>query len=242
MHIALCDNNIADRKQAERLLQRESDIRIHTTGILYLDSFGHSDALLKAPMQYDLFFLDITGGEEDGLMLAHRLRKEGVRAPIVLCSSKIDYAAQRNQPASVFHLKKPLKPEKIHSCIDKALAIRSSLEKTFEIRGEQETHYISADTVVKVTPDAHLAKICFADGSELKMLGTLDDFYYLTESTGKFLFARKNMLVNLDYIIYFTSRELKLSSGQSIPLRLSDWMYLRKNCPAKQTSSRLFRS
>ena len=39
MHLAVCDDNIADRKQMERLLGRESDRRLNTTGVLYVDSF-----------------------------------------------------------------------------------------------------------------------------------------------------------------------------------------------------------
>ena len=57
MHIAICDDNIADRKHLERLLQRESDRRKDTAGILYIDSYGNVDALTKSPMIYDLFFI-----------------------------------------------------------------------------------------------------------------------------------------------------------------------------------------
>ena len=55
MHIAVCDDNVADRKQLERLLKRESDKRAASTGIIYTDSFGNSTALLSNPMQYDAF-------------------------------------------------------------------------------------------------------------------------------------------------------------------------------------------
>ena len=46
-YIAVCDDNMADRKQMERLLGRESDIRLNDTGVLYIDSYGSEDALLK---------------------------------------------------------------------------------------------------------------------------------------------------------------------------------------------------
>ncbi len=38
MHLAICDDHMADRKQMERLLGRESDRRMNTTGVLYVDS------------------------------------------------------------------------------------------------------------------------------------------------------------------------------------------------------------
>ena len=59
MHIAVCDDNVADRKQLERLLKRESDKRAASTGIIYTDSFGNSTSLLSNPMQYDAFYIDM---------------------------------------------------------------------------------------------------------------------------------------------------------------------------------------
>ena len=62
MHIAVCDDNIADRKQMERLLGRASDRRLHTTGVLYIDSYGNVEAVMRSPMLYDAFFIDMTSG------------------------------------------------------------------------------------------------------------------------------------------------------------------------------------
>jgi hypothetical protein len=40
IYIAVCDNNIADRKQLERLLEREKDKRLmENYDVLYIDSF-----------------------------------------------------------------------------------------------------------------------------------------------------------------------------------------------------------
>ena len=68
MHLAVCDDNIADRKQMERLLGRESDRRLNTTGVLYVDSFGNRSAILSTPMIYDGLFMDMVedGGNRPG--------------------------------------------------------------------------------------------------------------------------------------------------------------------------------
>ena len=60
MHLAICDDHMADRKQMERLLGRESDRRLNTTGVLYVDSFGRKDSILVTPMIYDAIFMDKT--------------------------------------------------------------------------------------------------------------------------------------------------------------------------------------
>ena len=86
MHIAVCDDNVADRKQLERLLKRESDKRAASTGIIYTDSFGNSASLLSNPMQYDAFYIDMCLTEgTTGTDVVNALTAQGVNAPIVLC-------------------------------------------------------------------------------------------------------------------------------------------------------------
>ena len=57
MHIAICDDNVADRKQLERLLSRESDARMAQSGVFYTDSFG--DTMLGDPFLYSLIPLTV---------------------------------------------------------------------------------------------------------------------------------------------------------------------------------------
>ena len=54
MHIAICDDNIADRKHLERLLSRESDKRMGTPNLLYVDSYGDREHFLFHPLMYDM--------------------------------------------------------------------------------------------------------------------------------------------------------------------------------------------
>ena len=74
MHLAVCDDHLVDRKQMERLLGRESDRRIHTTGVLYIDSFGSQESILSTPMIYDAIFMDMTEDGCDAVELANALR------------------------------------------------------------------------------------------------------------------------------------------------------------------------
>lgn len=56
MYIAVLADNIADRKQTERLLGRANDVLANETGTLYIDSYGDAQSLIRAPMKYGLFF------------------------------------------------------------------------------------------------------------------------------------------------------------------------------------------
>ena len=54
MHVAVCDDNVADRRHIERLLSRESDKRAGTPNILYIDSYGDKDHFLINPLKYNI--------------------------------------------------------------------------------------------------------------------------------------------------------------------------------------------
>lgn len=233
MHIAICDDNIADRKQLERLLQRESDAHTSDSGGFYIDSFGNSDSLLSTPMTYDIYFIDMTSGEKNGLELTWELRKSGISSPVVLCSSSIYYPSFRNLPDAVYHLDKPLKIVELKEKISIAMNIKGQSIHKIEIRSEHSTSYIIPADIIYVVPKNHLSIIHLSDGSTMNMLGTLDDFYYLVEKEKKFIFARKKLIVNVDYIASVTFTRLKLKSDHSFHINLNDWNFIKKFWPTK---------
>ena len=154
MHIAVCDDNIADRKQMERLLGRASDRRIHTTGVLYIDSYGNVEAVLRSPMLYDAFFIDMTNGPVNGFQLARKLIDAGVVAPIVLCVSTIDYPSvieaalakvpddvteasnhdilRRQLQKQILYLNKPIKVTELDEMLDHAQSLKAETIPTIE--------------------------------------------------------------------------------------------------------------
>ena len=111
MHVAICDDNVADRKHLERLLSRESDKRAGTPDILYIESFGDKEHFLKNPLKYNIVFMDMCS--EDGLVeeIIRRLEMVSFNAPLILYSSKIDYTALKDLPPYVVHAKKPYIPD-----------------------------------------------------------------------------------------------------------------------------------
>ena len=89
MHIAVCDDNIADRKQMERLLARASNQQKKNGHEgYYVDLYGNIPSLMQYPQMYDVIFLDIVNGSQNGLDIALKLRADGIVCCIVLCSDR----------------------------------------------------------------------------------------------------------------------------------------------------------
>ena len=107
MHIAVMDDNIADRKQLERLLDRESDRRIHTTGNLYIDSFGAVDSLFIAPKQYEFFMVDIANNPAECVNISRKLREIGIKVPVCILRNQNEFSDCKDLPDDVLFWKSP---------------------------------------------------------------------------------------------------------------------------------------
>ncbi len=222
MHIAICDDNIADRKHLERLLQRESDRRKSTKGILYIDSYGNVDALTKSPMIYDLFFIDMTQLPPHGMETAILLREIGVTAPIVLCTSSIRYEDYAKPPIDLFYIDKPFKPIQLTEIVDIIDARKKKAAPTIEIRDDLNTYYIHEEDFIYAYPDGYRTKIVLKDGRVIMQLGTLQELLPALQPFDSFLLLGKKYVVNYHHIEKQERNYVLLSDHSKVPLSWGD--------------------
>lgn len=218
MHIAICDDNVADRKQLERLLGRESDKRKTDTGVFYTDSFGDCNALIRNPMSYDLFFLDTASGEVDGLTIAFRLRKIGVTAPIVLCSSKIDYLSMlSDEEASDFmHLNKPIITVELSATLDQAISMQQNRIPTIELRSDKDTFYVQEDDIIYALTDGVHVNVFLKSGITLPVPSTMENFYNSISMYTHMLLLTEKALINIAYLEKYTPFNVTLKNGTTV--------------------------
>ena len=214
MHIAVCDDNVADRKQTERLLSRESAKRLETSGNLYVDSFGNETALLAAPMKYDLFFLDMTNSTLNGAELAATLRNEGVTAPIVLLCSSIDY---RTKPLTdnVECMDKPIKAAELSALLDRQIAQCKDKEPTIEIRDSKKTYYLHSKQIIHADSAPDGVTVTCTDGLVIHPLGDIRDLFQSFTGFDTFVLIGHKTLINLEHVKEYKKRTVTLSDGAS---------------------------
>lgn len=222
MHIAICDDNIADRKHLERLLQRESDRRKNTKGILYIDSYGNVDALTKSPMIYDLFFIDMTQLPPHGMETAILLREVGVTAPIVLCTSSIRYEDYAKPPTGLIYINKPFKTEELTAIVDSVEVRKKNTAPTIEIRDDLNTYYVHEEDFIYAYPDGYRTKIVLKDGRVIMQLGSLQELVPLLQPFDSFLLLGKKYVVNYNHIEKLERSFVLLSDHSKVPLSWGD--------------------
>ncbi|MBQ7776587.1 MAG: hypothetical protein IJ379_11770 [Lachnospiraceae bacterium] len=218
MHVAVCDDNIADRKQMERLLGRESDRRAKLTEGLYIDSYGNEKALLANPMQYDIFYIDMCKTEGiDGAQVATRLRDSGVRVPIYMCCSDMDYR-KMDLPEDTFFLDKPIKPDMLIASLDQAYEVKQNAVPLIELREEKETLYVTeADIMYGVAEGKHVA-VHLADGRIVKEASSVENLFDQWAHYETFLMPSFKYLLNGRYIESVGLLQLTMKDGTKFPI------------------------
>lgn len=212
MHIAICDDNIADRKHLERLLGRESDKRASLTGVFYIDSFGKADNLLDIPLQYDLFFLDMPGEKDLTCSIVESLINQGVTAPIILCSSKIDYT-QFSFSEQVLHLCKPITPAKLDSILEHAISIKQNAPALVELRIDKETLYIPPDKILYASPQGHYVNVVLSDKT-VTITSTIENFYSNVSGFSEIVPISNTVVINVHNIARIDGLFIYMKNGR----------------------------
>lgn len=200
MHIALCDDNVADRKQFERLMKRESDRRAATDGILYVDSFGSPEALLCNPMQYDVFYIDLCHTEHTtGADVVKTLLEKGITAPMVLCCSRINYR-EIGFPDNCFFLDKPIKVADLSASVDQALEIKKASRALIELRVEEETRYVTEEAIAYAVENGRSLLVHFTDGSFVSLLDKAMNFYAQLDQFENLVALSDKLIIHLNQV------------------------------------------
>lgn len=244
MHIAVCDDNVADRKQLERLLGRECDSRKSVTGVLYTDSYGVGDHLFPKRMSYDLFFIDLQGEEQDGLSFAISLCENGVTAPIVLCPSKTDYRAHYQAMDSHFSnilfLDKPILKAQLSYILDQAISIELNQVKTIELRHEKGTLYVNEEDIIYVKAVGRYLSVQLRDGQSISILDNLPNFYQSIIMFDSYIATTSKAIVNINYLSTSLPWCVIMKDGARLPssLRAYRWIKeaLKENGNSKENS------
>lgn len=213
MHIAICDDNIADRKQLERLLKRESDKRREEREPFYIDGYGNPETLMRSPMLYEAFFIDMTSSSKNGYDVAMDLVHAEVTAPIILCISKINYQKMK-LPDNCFCLQKPIRVSDLEDILEIILVASDNKVPHIELRTKKETLYVLENDIMYITSDGSHVQVCLKDESVVEISESLDNFYEEIKHITAFLPVSYNAVVNVAYISHATLLRVHTKNGR----------------------------
>lgn len=225
MHIAVVADNVADRKQAERLLGRANTALSGSIGTLFVDSFGDEESFLHACMRYDLFILDFDNDLPHSMEVARKLKEKNAPGLIAVCKHAEAPFTHETAIQGLYTIDKPILTGPLHKLL---CDIHLELEKIqsqldiVELRTDTDTHYVSRSTILFARANEKEHRICyhFADGSVLESTGGFDDLKRYLCDYDEFVLRPDHTIVNKDHITSENKKSTRLSSGDLIEYSL----------------------
>ena len=231
MHIAICDDNIADRKHLERLLSRESDKRMGTPNLLYVDSFGDKEHFLFNPLLYDLIFMDMSSTPTLTAEIIATITEMGFNAPIVLYTSKVDYSLIPDLPGNVILKKKPYTPDPLPELLalgDKH--VQGHIETITIHHPDGNIHYLPVrDILYYLSKDSSNA-VYMQNGETVEISEEAGDFQLITEPYKEFYRISKKAVINMRFVSMITPISVMMQDYRGFhfsPFRYSSIRYLK---------------
>ncbi len=224
MHIAIVADNIADRKQAERLFGRANTALAPTIGTLFVDSFGDEESFLHACMRYDLFILDFDNDTARSLEVAGKLKAKNAPGLITVCKHTDAPFQYETAIQGLYTLDKPILTAPLHKLL---CDIHLELEKLqsqrdlVELRTDTDTHYVSRATILyaRAFEKEHRLEYHFTDGKLLHSTGGFEDLKRYLDFE-EFVLRPDHTLVNRDHIRSENKKSTLLSSGETLTYSL----------------------
>lgn len=175
MHIAICDDNVADRKQTERLMGRESD-KWNSNGVpLYYYSFGSVDSLLANSMKFDVIILDVSNADAERFGdILKKMTSKGMDGVLVYSNPLFDEAVKNRE---AIYMPKPFNLDSLHQGIGRLREIFSNKVGMIELRGLMETLYVTEDEIMYAVPDADYTIVTLTEYRKIRVHGFSDNFY-----------------------------------------------------------------
>ena len=221
LYIALLDTDPADSRQFERQLSREADKRKYDGELLYTESFGSREAMLRTPMKYDFFIVSIKASDNaqvlsENLALAKDIRDCNIHAPIALFYPEdMPLPAKTSLDENVTHHNKYATQAYISRLCGQALAFKAAQEQRFEVRGEGITYFVTAQELIYASKNGNDATVYMSEGRCATLYGTGNLFFEEISEHEDFLKISSSCIVNLKHVIFHKGLMLSLTNGSS---------------------------
>lgn len=213
--IAICDD---DEKYAEQTAERIAGLSITHNLDLDTEVYKSGGALLGAAESgryFDIIFLDIMLGGENGIDLAKELRELLPETLFVFLTGYIDFAV-RGYEARAFRylLKGSSKTEIEKTLLDAVNEVNKAPYFSFSYK--QELFRVRKNNILYMESDKRLVIIHTVD-REYRFYGRLDD----AEELSGFIRIHRSFLVNPQRLVSLTNEAAVLSDGTQLSVSSS---------------------
>lgn len=216
LRIAVCDDNPIFLQQISNIIMLWKANMPHTV----CETFDNADALIFShkSMPFDIIFLDILMPMLNGIDAAKEIRNHDKKTKIIFLTSSSEYAVESYTVKAYNYLLKPVSEATLFSCLDELAAELSLNAQTITIKGLYAMQKVSLDEIMYVEAQNKHIIFTLTNGTTIKTTEPLHTYQDILTLNDGFFKCHRSYIVNIYHIDTYTLKEIKMSSGYSIPV------------------------
>lgn len=220
LRIAICDDMPQELERAGSLLKKYA--REHIRDEIKIQAFSSPLELLTHAAEkggFDVLLLDIYMPGIMGTEAARELRAMGDPCQIIFLTTSRDHAVDAFSLDAAHYLMKPYSDKEFSASLDKVMDILAMKNEAYvTLKSTDGIRRIDLGRLVYSETDSHVQKIYLTDGSVIRVRKTSTELFELFEAEPRFYKCGSTYIINMDYIVELTSRNVVFSTGTKIPM------------------------
>lgn len=216
MRIAIVDDIASEREKLYGKLN-EQLARLNLSAEISEFNSGTDFLAAAGKGRFDLTFLDIYMGSENGVDTARALRRFDADCLLVFITTSRDHALDGFRVRAFHYLVKPYTDEDLAALFDEIIKRLPSPDKYIDINTVGGIVRLRFQEIVYAEHYQHQIHICRNDGSEAVTRRTFRDFT-AGLSDGRFFLCSRGLIINLEYAEDFDGSDFILKNGKRLPV------------------------
>lgn len=163
---------------------------------------------------FDLIFLDIEIGSQNGIDVAEKIRKKSSKTIIIFISCFPHYVFDSFRVEALHFLVKPISQVEFTNVFNRALLKYKSINASISLKWQNERYVIKVDKIKYIEGYKRHITVYAIDGT-YEALGKIPDLLKELSPHG-FIRTHQGFLVNMDYIKRFDPTDVVLFDGTKV--------------------------
>ena len=208
MRIAICDDERNDANKirfALKDVENRLEIDIFESGQDFLDS-------IKDGRQYDLVFMDIYMGDENGMDTVRTMQTISPDTQVIFSTTSVDHAVEAFEVNAIGYLVKPYSDADIVKVFARASLRRERTNDTVLVQAGSDRKLFRNDEVLTIESDRHYTMVTAKDGTVSRFHLGFSEILPLFKG---FIEISRGLAVNMSCIDMITSSVITMCDGKS---------------------------
>lgn len=213
LNIAILDDEVQCAQDTKVMVQEFFDRK--DIEIMRFDVFYEGESLLKSKTAYDVLFLDIEVGKENGIEIAKKLRVHDPDMIIIVITSYLKYSMEGYKIQAARYLLKPVAKALLFSELDEVLSVYDHGSYVVAREGAISQRIRRSDIYYV---ESYGRKVCIHTRSEAFI--SKESFHTWVQQLDSSMFVEcyKGILVHVKQIKAIQKETLVLDNEQILPL------------------------